>query len=288
MAKNKYTQPTGETTSPETTTEVVEATQTQGEVTDQVDAPVDTDVNTGIDTDVAPEAQVDGGLTEGQDQDVEGNQEEPETKLEDQPEVLTDSVTNTDEEEANFPAEEEAVVELDVAAEVQRVIALINDSSLTPDSKLDQVAVSPFLAISIVGGRLKDYKEDMHRDNGQLELKQGASRNNQLYKTIMSVLKQEDEEIFKVGFNLINIIFKSFASEDEAFNHYSLTRYDAGWDNQKDLSTYNKLCVVITTLADAKTREELKTTIDFNKLRDRDKTNFTDKIVDRLVSYYGI
>ncbi len=280
MAKNKFTQTTGETTSPETTPEVVEATQTQGETTEQVDAPVDTDVNAGIDTDVAPEAQVDGGITDGQDQDVEGNQQEPEAKLEDQPEVLTDPVTNTD--------EEEAVVELDVAAEVQRVIALINDSTLTPESKLDQVAVSPFLAISIVGGRLKDYKEDMHRDNGQLELKQGASRNNQLYKTIMSVLKQEDEEIFKVGFNLINIIFKSFATEDEAFNHYSLTRYDAGWDNQKDLSTYNKLCVVITTLADAKTREELKTTIDFNKLRDRDKTNFTDKIVDRLVSYYGI
>lgn len=277
MAKNKFSQTTGEVVSPETnvaTPEVVDTLQTQGEVTDQIDAPVDSE--TIVDTEVVKEdtdapVQVEGGLTESQDQDVEEDQQEPETKLEDQP-----------------VDEEEPVAELDVAAEVQRVIALINDTTLTPESKLDQVAVSPFLAISIVGGRLKDYKEDMHRINGQLELKQGANRNNQLYKTIMSVLKQEDDEIFKAGFNLINIIFKSFATEDEAFNHYSLTRYDAGWDNQKDLSTYNKLCVVITTLADAKTREELKTTIDFNKLRDRDKTNFTDAIVNRLVSYYGI
>lgn len=259
MAKNKFSQTTGEVVSPETnvtTPEVVDTLQTQGEVTDQIDTPVDSEtiVDTeGVKEDTDAPVQVEGGLTEDQSAD-----------------------------------EEEPVAELDVAVEVQRVNALINDTTLTPESKLDQVAVSPFLAISIVGGRLKDYKEDMHRNNGQLELKQGANRNNQLYKTIMSVLKQEDDEIFKAGFNLINIIFKSFATEDEAFNHYSLTRYDAGWDNQKDLSTYNKLCVVITTLADAKTREELKTTIDFNKLRDRDKTNFTDAIVNRLVSYYGI
>ena len=278
MAKNKFqAQEPSVVTDPILDTVVPEGTDAQDPILDA------SDVATQVDSE--PQVQVDGGLTEGQDQDVEDNQQEPELTQVQEPEVKQEPDVETQPE---VPAEDEEPAELDVTAEIQRVNALINDSTLTPDFKLDQVAISPFLAISIVGGKLKDYKDIMHRDNGQLELKQGASRNNQLYKAIMSVLKQEDDEIFKAGFNLINIIFKSFASEDEAFNHYSLTRYDAGWDNQKDLSTYNKLCVVITTLADAKTREELKTTIDFNKLRDRDKTNFTDKIVDRLVSYYNV
>lgn len=279
MAKNKFqAQDTTVVTDPILDTVAPESTDT----TIIPEATVASDVDAS--TEVEPQVQVEGGLTEGQDQDGDTNIQEPEVQVQ-EPEVKQELVVETQPE---VPAEDEEPAELDVTAEIQRVNALINDSTLTPDSKLDQVAVSPFLAISIVGGKLKDYKDIMHRDNGQLEIKQGASRNNQLYKTIMSVLKQEDDEIFKAGFNLINIIFKSFATENEAFNHYSLTRYDAGWDNQKDLSTYNKLCVVLTTLADAKTREELKTTIDFNKLRDRDKTNFTDKIVDRLVSYYNV
>ena len=271
MAKaNK--QPVVDTTVTDTNTVVDTVVDTNPTTQVETDAQVQLEDTAATVTDEVKEPTLDSVPNDVQE---DTNVQEPET-IQQEPETIV------------APEQVEDSEEVDPLVEIQRVITLINDATLSPESKLDQVAVSKFLAISIVGGRLKDYKEDMHRDRGLMDLKQGANKNSQLYKSIMAILKQEDDEIFKAGFNLINIIFKSFGGEDEAFNHYLLARYDAGWDNQKDLATYNKLCVVITTLADAKTREELKTTIDFNKLRDKDKTNFTDKIVDRLVSYYGI
>ena len=261
--------------------------------------------------DVVPNADaevIEGGVkddvtVEGNDQELTETKEPLEqtetTEKEEDKEDLTgndeedkEDLTGNDEEDPEDKPEEEEETDEPVALseddELIRIEKLIADIELDTDGTLAAIATSSILVFSVLASKLMDYRDQMDTSKGLMEVKTGAVKNGQLYRTIMNILSNKDERYFRIGFSLINIVFKTYNGEDEAYNKYVLTRYDSGWDNQKDLSTYNKLVTFIPRLADATTREEEKIKIDFDKLRDKVKTNFTDLIVDRLVAFYNV
>ena len=252
--------------------------------------------------DVVPNADaevIEGGVkddvtVEGNDQELTETKEPLEqtetTEKEEDKEDLTGDNEEDPEDKSEEEEEEETVepVALSEDDELIRIEKLIADIELDTDGTLAAIATSSILVFSVLASKLMDYRDQMHTSKGLMEVKTGAVKNGQLYRTIMNILSNKDERYFRIGFSLINIVFKTYNGEDEAYNKYVLTRYDSGWDNQKDLSTYNKLVTFIPRLADATTREEEKIKIDFDKLRDKVKTNFTDLIVDRLVAFYNV
>lgn len=239
--------------------------------TDVVDTEAKEPTNTGVDT------SVDTG--EDKEPVQEGPEEEPKKEGED------DEPKNDQGPEEEVETE---VVVLTVEEELVRIEKLIADIEIDTDGTLLEISKSSILSFSVLAARLMDYRDNMHRSKGVMDVKAGANKNSQLLKSIMNILGNKDDKYFRIGFDLINVVFKTYNNEDEAYNKYSLTRYDNGWDNQKDLNTYNKLATVIPMLADASTREQEKVHIKFDKLRDSSKLNFTDAIVNRLVSYYNI
>lgn len=230
--------------------------------TDVVDTEAKELTDTGVDT----------SADTGEDKEPvqEGPEEEPKNGQGPEEEVETEAVVLTVEEE------------------LVRIEKLIADIEIDTDGTLLEISKSSILSFSVLAARLMDYRDNMHRSKGVMDVKAGANKNSQLLKSIMNILGNKDDKYFRIGFDLINVVFKTYNNEDEAYNKYSLTRYDNGWDNQKDLNTYNKLATVIPMLADASTREQEKVHIKFDKLRDSSKLNFTDAIVNRLVSYYNI
>lgn len=284
MAKNRFEK--REIIMEKTVTPTVEEKVDTVNEQDQVDAIAD-----GI----QPQEPIVGEGENSEDnlngQDGENDTDNEEEKL---PSDLVDQTPEDkgDEEEEEQPTEQPEVIAPAVALtdeeELGRIEGLISNLDLDTDATLEAITKSSILLFSILAAKLIDYRDQMHTSKGLLETKSGAGKNNQLYKAIMGILGNKDERFFRVGFALINIVFKTYNESNESYNKYNLTRYDLGWDNQKDLATYNKLVTVIPMLADASTREEEKVKLDFDKLRDKAKTNFTDVIVDRMVSFYNV
>lgn len=244
---------------------------------EQLEVNANTDTIVKSDTEVNDE--VDATLTETTDSNEPLKEVDTEN---DQDGAVDDQDLNGQDEDTVEP------VVLSEDEELSRIEKLIADIEIDTDGTLVAISTSSILVFSVLASKLMDYRDQMHTSKGLMDVKVGAVKNGQLYKTIMNILSNKDEKYFRIGFSLINIVFKTYNGEDEAYNKYVLTRYDSGWDNQKDLSTYNKLVTIIPRLSDASTREEEKIKIDFDKLRDKVKTNFTDLIVDRLVAYYNV
>ena len=280
MAKDRNNNRNTGVQQPEVKDEIVQGTE-QLDVVPNADAEV---IDGVVKTDVT---------VEGNDQELTETKESLEqTETTEKEEDKEDLTGNNEEDPEDKPEEEEEETDEPVALseddELIRIEKLIADIELDTDGTLAAIATSSILVFSVLASKLMDYRDQMHTSKGLMEVKTGAVKNGQLYRTIMNILSNKDERYFRIGFSLINIVFKTYNGEDEAYNKYVLTRYDSGWDNQKDLSTYNKLVTFIPRLADATTREEEKIKIDFDKLRDKVKTNFTDLIVDRLVAFYNV
>jgi hypothetical protein len=274
MAKDKSNNRNTGVQQPEVKDETVKDTVLGDE---QLEVNANTDTIVKSDTEVNDE--VDATLTET----TESNEPLKEVDAEnDQDGAEDDQDLNGQDEDTVEP------VVLSEDEELSRIEKLIADIEIDTDGTLVAISTSSILVFSVLASKLMDYRDQMHTSKGLMDVKVGAVKNGQLYKTIMNILSNKDEKYFRIGFSLINIVFKTYNGEDEAYNKYVLTRYDSGWDNQKDLSTYNKLVTIIPRLSDASTREEEKIKIDFDKLRDKVKTNFTDLIVDRLVAYYNV
>lgn len=197
--------------------------------------------------------------------------------------------------ELNTPSDEvqqENIVTTPVAlpedVEIERIIAVIGNENISVDEKLNTILKSSIFAFSILAGKLIDYRDHMHRDQGTMEIATGAYKNQDLFREIMNVLNNTNDDIYRTAFAIINLTFKTYKGEEEAFNFYSLARYDWGWASKKDSDTFGMLVSVISLLADANTREENKSKIDWSKLRDNSKFNFKDSQIDRMISFYNI
>jgi hypothetical protein len=147
--------------------------------------------------------------------------------------------------ELNTPSDEvqqENIVTTPVAlpedVEIERIIAVIGNENISVDEKLNTILKSSIFAFSILAGKLIDYRDHMHRDQGTMEIATGAYKNQDLFREIMNVLNNTNDDIYRTAFAIINLTFKTYKGEEEAFNFYSLARYDWGWASKKDSDTF--------------------------------------------------
>ena len=113
---------------------------------------------------------------------------------------------------------------------------------------------------------------------------EGGRFNTRLYNNLISTLRDPDDGIFKIKFDIINLIFKN--GSKDAFNEFRLCRFsDKQQISEKQLTTYHRLAVLIHSLADAATRDiNKKSLAGFGN----NGTELNEQDVSRLKRYYSL
>jgi hypothetical protein len=119
-----------------------------------------------------------------------------------------------------------------------------------------------------------------------IDSKIGAGRNYDLYNTLIGVLAEEDQAMFKLKFDIVNLVFKEYRSE--SFNDVKLHRFDKEWPRDTTtLNTYQNLVTVITALCDLNDRVKQMKLISFDKAFDITTTTFTPDMISAVKRYYS-
>ena len=199
MAKDRYNNRNTGVQQPEVKDEIVQGAE-QLDVVPNADAEV---IDGGVKDDVT---------VEGNDQELTETKEPLEqTETTEKEEDKEDLTGDNEEDPEDKPEEEETVepVALSEDDELIRIEKLIADIELDTDGTLAAIATSSILVFSVLASKLMDYRDQMHTSKGLMEVKTGAVKNGRLYRTIMNILSNKDERYFRIGFSLINIVFKT-------------------------------------------------------------------------------
>lgn len=169
--------------------------------------------------------------------------------------------------------------------DVSEIKQILENPSLTMAEKVKLIATSKtdstrFATVMV------DYNNAVGKNAPQPTESQGASLNYNLYTRLVKILKTEDYNEFKAMFDVVNFIFEIY--KDDAFSEYNLHRFDTKWSwGEKQLKTYQVLVTTICTLCDrSKRKATLATNFSFTQLFNRERTVFTDKMIENIRKYY--
>lgn len=116
-------------------------------------------------------------------------------------------------------------------------------------SKCESVEVATFASFFL------DY--DVAMSKGVESDSIGGKLNTRLYNQIMKVLREKDETVFKIKFDLINLVFKR--NIHGSYDEFKCCRYSTSTASTKvALNTYHILVVIISSLADRQHRDKNK------------------------------
>lgn len=229
---------------------------------------------------------------------------EEETPTETQPEVSTEEETSPEEDESEQtmdttpeelpePQQDESEVEPTTAeevaptvslslAEVRRVIA--DESIGDMRARLQELAKNGPTVVKLLVMKLLGYADVMGAT--VVDAKIGAGRNYDLYNTLISILGEEDQALFKLKFDIVNLVFKEYRAE--AFHDTKLHRFDKEWPRDATtLNTYQNLVTVITALCDLNERKKQMKTLSLEKAFDITTTAFTAHMISAAKRYYA-
>lgn len=168
---------------------------------------------------------------------------------------------------------------------VSEIKQILENPSLTIAEKVKLIATSETDATRFATVMV-DYNNMLSKNAPQPTESQGASLNYNLYTRLVKILKTEDYNEFKAMFDVVNFIFEIY--KDDAFSEYQLHRFSTKWSwGEKQLKTYQVLVTTISNLCDrSKRKESLATNFSFTQLFNRERTVFTDKMIENLRKYY--
>lgn len=237
--------------------------------TAKVVEPVESTEETPVDTqepETTPEVVVD---------------EQPEVTpevIEEQPEETPEETPEEKPETQNTGTEEETPeVAVNSWDDVKSVIAM----KTSVDNKLEILSTCGFKPVELFVAFYMDYGKTM---GPKVNEQEGARFNTRLYNNLITTLREQDDAVFKIKFDLINLIFRNGAKD--AFNEFRLCRFsDLQKISEKQLTTYHRLVVLIFSLADASTRAKNKKPLaGFSA----SNTELNDNDVSRLKRYYEL
>ena len=206
-------------------------------------------------------------------------EEQPEVTPE--PEVIEEKPEETPEEkpETQNTGEEDELPEVSINSwdDVKSVIAM----KTSVDNKLEILSTCGFKPVELFVAFYMDYGKTM---GPKVNEQEGARFNTRLYNNLITTLREQDDAVFKIKFDLINLIFRNGAKD--AFNEFRLCRFsDLQKISEKQLTTYHRLVVLIFSLADASTRAKNKKPLaGFSA----SNTELNDNDVSRLKRYYEL
>jgi hypothetical protein len=237
--------------------------------TTEVVEPVESTEETPVDTqepETTPEVVVD---------------EQPEVTpevIEEQPEETPEETPEEKPETQNTGTEDETPeVAVNSWDDVKSVIAM----KTSVDNKLEILSTCGFKPVELFVAFYMDYGKTM---GPKVNEQEGARFNTRLYNNLITTLREQDDAVFKIKFDLINLIFRNGAKD--AFNEFRLCRFsDLQKISEKQLTTYHRLVVLIFSLADASTRAKNKKPLaGFSA----SNTELNDNDVSRLKRYYEL
>ncbi len=255
-----------EETPEETTTEETPVEDAPVEETPIEETPVDESIE-----DEVPE-----------DETIPPANEEEETPPSDETEQPP---VKTEEELAEEERQEEIATMAEMIESWETVDEIISMDAPFED-KLEAISKSNFTAASLLVAMMNDYARDF---KGYVEPKIGAARTNRVYQAIMGVIREKDEAVFRAKFNLINLFFLTYGKEGGAFNPIMLNRYTIEQGDSlstKEVNTFHIITALISTLADASTRNKEKSSV--GGFSASTATVLTDDNVSRVKEYYGM
>jgi len=196
------------------------------------------------------------------------------TEVEQKPEVTTEVIPKSE-------VEKDVTIE-DVLGKLTVVDVLA--SNLSYEDKLNKIIESDETAYKMLASKLLGYQQVM--SNRTIDPKLGASKQYDLYNTIVGALQTNDYGVFKIKMNIINLAFNAF--KDSAYRDMFLFRFDEQWKwGAKELVTFQHLITVITTLADLATRKNNIKKIDMVKALDADEIKLSEDAKAHIQKYYN-
>lgn len=112
-----------------------------------------------------------------------------------------------------------------------------------------------------------------------------AKLNTDLYNTMLSVIRAEDENEFRTKLDILNFVFMHAGKRAMPFDMFKLGRGDVYWASQVKNHTFNVLCVYISTLCDLSKRKANIKTVSLSE-NTAGKVELTAADIQRLESYY--
>lgn len=172
----------------------------------------------------------------------------------------------------------------DSSDNVSEIQQILENPALTMAEKVKLIASSNTQATRFATVMV-DYNNALGKDAPQVPESQGASLNYNLYTRLVKICKTEDYNDFKVMFDVVNFIFDLYKTD--AFSEFQLHRFSTKWSwGEKQLKTYEVLVTTICNLCDRAKRKDSLKTFSLTRVFDRDRTVFTDKMIDNIRKYY--
>lgn len=258
-------------------------------------APANTDAEQNINVEPAQEVQT----TEGTPGEVVVSGETIEPKV-DEEKVEGESVKDpepTQDENVDVKTEPEEIKDVPEVIEkpevavggdlsVDDVKKLLINPEVTVDDKLVKLSTFAPTGIKILVNKLLDYEKTMATITVENELK-GANKNYDLFNTLLKVISEEDYNMFKVQFDIVNLVFLKY--KDSSFEEVNLQRFDHKWNHGKEnFTSYCNLVYLISLLASAAEREVNSKKVVITKVFDQSKTVFTADHLNKVSRYYNI
>ena len=211
---------------------------------------------------------------------------EPDIKTEDETEDNEDETEDNEDETEddldNDKGEDFDDVEINSWGDVKQVLSL----QTTVVNKLAMLSKCGFKPVELFVAFYIDYGNSMGTLESGMKVteQEGARLNTRLFNNLLNIVREKDDEVFKIKMDIVNFVFKD--GGDDAFDDIKLCRFsDSQKLSSKQLSTYHRLAVLISSLADASTRGKNKKSLSgFGG----NNTVLTDEDVARLKRYYNL
>lgn len=167
---------------------------------------------------------------------------------------------------------------------ISSVTSILENGSLSNEEKLNAIVAANVPGIGFVKNLLT-YQNEMSMNSVLPSEQSGADKNRSLFFKLMNVLDEEDFSIFKIKFDIVNLVFLTY--KNDSFDEFKLHRFDLKWTGgQKQLKTYQRLVTVISSLCDKTKRAEQLKSISLSKMVDADNTTFSETNRRNILSYY--
>lgn len=169
---------------------------------------------------------------------------------------------------------------------VQEAIALFEsntDFETISNRMLEEgPGIFKFLFIS-----LQKYQNKMSKNAIIITQEEYVRIQRQFYYDLMTILNMEEDDEFKLGFDILNFFFDTY--KEDAYRLDMIYRYDLPFVDFdiKVENAFDNVVYILTNLSNKETRTNKLAEVDLNSLLDRNKIRLSSKIIRRIKNYYN-
>ena len=160
-------------------------------------------------------------------------------------------------------------------------------SDATPEEKLATIWEHGNPAFATLVEFLNTFKNTLDPASVMLPDTTIVGKHYDLYNFIVRTIVDENYEVFKVKFDIINMFFRIHSNG--AFNDVALHRFSNRWKwGELKLRAFENLVIAISSLCDIEKRSLALKRLDLNKVLDKEMTGLSDLAIANVKKYYAM